>query len=159
MFKRHKLSRLREKKTLESLQLTWNTRIQKTCISRCRRVCARNNDSVVIRKDNQIMNIWNSSIMANSAVDKGCQSPRCLCSTDAVRTTPTATMEVILNLPPIHIYMQGTDRSTTYRLRYKQSPISKSHGTNHRQVIDELKEVPLMGLSNDTMVQKFNLHR
>ena len=44
------------------------------------------------------------------------QRMACLGITGAVRTTPTAAMEVMLNLPPLHILLEKYARSTTYKL-------------------------------------------
>jgi hypothetical protein len=45
----------------------------------------------------------------------------CLCITGVIRSTPTAAMETLLNLPPIDIFIKGQARMGTYRLKYNDS--------------------------------------
>lgn len=51
------------------------------------------------------------------------QRQACLLITGAFRTTPTAAMEALLGLTPLHIYLQGEARWATYRLH--QAAVSR----------------------------------
>lgn len=57
-----------------------------------------------------------------------------------LRSTLTERMEVILDLPLLHIYVQEIATFTAYKLTYSQTPISKSHDANHQTLADDLKE-------------------
>ena len=41
----------------------------------------------------------------------------CLGITGAMKGTPTASMEVVLNLPPLDIFIKGEARTAAYRIR------------------------------------------
>ena len=44
----------------------------------------------------------------------------CLATTGAVRTTPTATLEVLLGLPPLHVMTEAEAQAGIYRLKCSQ---------------------------------------
>ena len=44
------------------------------------------------------------------------QCAACLGTLGAMKTTPTAAMEVILNLPPMDLFIQGEARLAAYRM-------------------------------------------
>jgi hypothetical protein len=66
--------------------------------------------------------IWWPKVNQRQAVGKlpSVQRLACLCITGAIRSTPMATMETLLNLPPLDIF-KGEARMGAYRLKCNDS--------------------------------------
>lgn len=112
--------------------------------------------------------MWVGSVITKSITNKsskaikllsGIQRYACLSTIGAMRSTPTAAIGVLLNVPPLHIHIQGEDRSVTYRLIQNQPPISHSHRADYPTPIKNLKAGALTGLPNFAMVPKLNFER
>jgi hypothetical protein len=67
--------------------------------------------------------IWWAKVNQRQVAGKlsSVQRLACLCITGVIRSTPTAAMETLLNLPPIDIFIKGQARMGTYRLKYNDS--------------------------------------
>lgn len=74
-------------------------------------------------------------------------------------TAPTAALEVLLDLPPLHIFIQGEARSVVHRLMQGPTPISLQHGTEHQRLHLEMKADPILGMPTDTMVPRYNFNK
>ncbi|XP_074027682.1 uncharacterized protein [Leptinotarsa decemlineata] len=86
----------------------------------------------------------------------GIQRQACLAATGAMRTTPTASLEVLLNLTPLHLYIQGEARSVISRLTRGQMPISMLHGKRYNELNKELENDPIMGMPSDDMLPQYS---
>ncbi|XP_073978772.1 uncharacterized protein [Rhodnius prolixus] len=89
----------------------------------------------------------------------GIQRLACLSVTGAMRTSPTAALEVLLNLPPLHIYIQGVTRAVVVRLMEGQAPITVRHGGAYQELYEELEADPILGLPSDFMTPKYNFDK
>ena len=84
----------------------------------------------------------------------------CLCISGAMRTTPTAAMEVILGLPPLNIFIEGEAMSACQRLI--RTGLWKSRGAviGHRRIKGQLEaEMPTFHHRSDYTIPSFNFER
>jgi hypothetical protein len=62
---------------------------------------------------------WPSVRFKTSEVEFGkLQRMACLGITGAMKTAPTAVIEVLIGLPPLHLQLEAEARASIYRLRY-----------------------------------------
>lgn len=74
-----------------------------------------------------------------------------------MRTTPTAVLEVILNLPPLHIHIQGNGRNVQ---TYAEGNSTKSNSRDGvSKLAKELKADPIIGMPSDTMIPRYTLRK
>jgi hypothetical protein len=59
----------------------------------------------------------------------------CLGITGAMRTVPTAAMEVLLGFPPLNLQMEAEAKIGNYRLRWNEQRKPKSEGFGHASKI------------------------
>lgn len=159
-------------------RLTWNSHILKVAnkasigLGRCRRMCGKNwglSPKMTLWLYTRVIRpmiaygsiVWWPKTQQAGAIRQleSIQRQACLCVTGAMRTTPTAALEVLLNLPPLHIHIQGEARSVNHRLLQNQVSISQTHGTKYQRLIDELKADPLTGMPGDAMVQRYSFEK
>lgn len=159
-------------------RLTWNPHIQKTthksivALGRCRRMCGKNwglNPKMTLWLYTRVVRPmiaygaivwWNKTRQSGVARQLSCvQRLACLATTGAMRTTPTAAMEVLLNLPPLHIFIQKEARSIRYRLLQGHAPISQQHGSDHLKLYEELRADPLLGMHSDSMIPRYSYEK
>ena len=147
--------------------------IQKAAMSlgRCRRMCGKNWGL------NPKMTLWLYTRVVRPMITYGsvawwtktqqvgtirllnnAQRLACLCITGALKTTPTAAIEVLLNLPPLHIFIQGEARSVMHRLIHNQQHVSKTHNADNRKLIKELKTHNIMGQPIDATATRYSFH-
>ena len=70
----------------------------------------------------------------------------CLAITGAIRTSPTAALEVITGLLPLNIHIKQVAMTTSYRIKRVQNLGSHSH------ILEKMhKEVPFTGMRGDHM--------
>ena len=62
-----------------------------------------------------------------------------------MRTTPTASIEVLLNLPPLHIFIEGAVRATRHLLLKPRPPPIIGHGVDRLRMQQELEADPITG--------------
>ncbi|XP_074031018.1 uncharacterized protein [Leptinotarsa decemlineata] len=89
----------------------------------------------------------------------GIQRMTYLSIAEAVRTTPTAALEVLLRLPPLHIYIQREARLVTHRSMQRETPISQSHCGEYLKLYNELKADPIPGIPVDNTVSQYNFQK
>lgn len=84
----------------------------------------------------------------------------CLAMTGAFRTTPTGALEVILNLPPLDLFLQGEAGVAAIRLR-GQGNWALTHGRRGHCSIyeDAVTQCPMLGSVSDSMTAAYNLER
>ena len=159
-------------------KLTWKTHILNTAkkasiaLGRCRRMCGKNwglNPKMTLWLYTRVIRpmvtygsiVWWPKTQQVGAIRllSGIQRQACLSATGAMRTTPTAAMQVLLNLPPLHIFVRAEARSVRYRLIQGQPPITQSHGAEHQRLVKELKENPITGMPSDAMAIKYNFNK
>lgn len=63
---------------------------------------------------------WGVNGMQTIAIRQLQSIQRLACITGDMETTPNAALEVLLNLPPLHIYLQGEVKTVLYRLKQGQ---------------------------------------
>jgi hypothetical protein len=64
----------------------------------------------------------------------------CLGITEAMRTVPTATMEVLLGLPPLHLQVKVEAKVGNYRLCCNDQWKPKSEGLGHAYMTQGMKK-------------------
>lgn len=78
----------------------------------------------------------------------------CMAITGCMRTTPTAALEVIIGLPPLHLYIKQEAAVTAIRLNTLQ--LWQKNRTPHTVILEETyKSVPLLMASNDRIPKQF----
>ena len=79
----------------------------------------------------------------------------CVLTTGAIRTTPTAALEALLNLPPLHIFMKMEAQITNYKLRTNENPFMRKLTDEHLD--KEQEEDSVLKLKNsDFMKPKYH---
>jgi hypothetical protein len=80
------------------------------------------------------------------------QRMACLGITGVMRTAPTAAMEVLLGLPPLHLYVEVEAKIRYYRLHCNEQWISKSEGFGHAYMTRDMEKVPILQMWSDKMI-------
>lgn len=62
----------------------------------------------------------------------GYRTKACMSDTGAISTAPTVAIEVLLDIPLLHIFIQGDTGSVTHRLMQTQSSISRKKNARGR---------------------------
>jgi hypothetical protein len=83
----------------------------------------------------------------------------CLAITGAMKTTPTAAMEVLLGLPPLHVVIEAVAQAGIYRLICNQQwrPRSTNYGHAKKSWDMEQESIHLMG--TDRMIPRYVFHK
>lgn len=82
----------------------------------------------------------------------GVQRLACLAATGVMRTVPTAALETLLNLPPLHIQVEIEAKSVGYRI--KQSDLWKGGNTPHMRI--DFETQPIFGMISDKMLPRYS---
>ncbi|KAJ8966512.1 hypothetical protein NQ317_010498 [Molorchus minor] len=72
-----------------------------------------------------------------------------LAITGALRTTPSAAMEILLDLPPLHIFMEREARWATYRLHQASSSMLQATTMEQNRLIDDIKSHSILSMPSD----------
>jgi hypothetical protein len=72
--------------------------------------------------------------------------------TGAMRTAPTAAMEVLLGLPQLHLQVEAVARIGNYRVRCIDQWKPKSEGFGHAYVTQDMKIEPILQMGTDKMI-------
>jgi hypothetical protein len=75
--------------------------------------------------------------------------------TGAVRTAPTAAMEALLGLPPLHVQVEAEARVCNYTLRCNDQWKPKSEGFQHAYMIQDMEKEPIIQMGSDIMIPKY----
>jgi hypothetical protein len=78
----------------------------------------------------------------------------CLGITGAMRIAPTAAMEVVLELPPLHLQVEAEARIGNYRLLCNDQWKPKSEGFGHAYMTHDMKKEPILQMRSDKMVPR-----
>jgi hypothetical protein len=73
----------------------------------------------------------------------------CLGITGAIRTAPTAAIEVLLGLPPLHLQLEAEARAGIYRLHCNEQWKPKSKGFGHTYMTQDLEKEPILQMGTD----------
>jgi hypothetical protein len=79
----------------------------------------------------------------------------CLGITGAVRTAPTAAMEVLLGLPPLHLQILAEARIGDYRLHCNEQWKPKSGGFGHAHITWDKQNGPILQMGSDKMIPRY----
>jgi hypothetical protein len=71
-----------------------------------------------------------------------------------MRTAPTAAMEVLLGLPPLHLQVEVEARISNYRLRCNDQWKPKSEGFGHAYMTQNMKREPILQMGSDKMIPR-----
>jgi hypothetical protein len=74
--------------------------------------------------------------------------------TGAMRTAPTAAMEVLLELPPLHLQVEAEARISNYRLRCNDQWKPKSEGFGHEYMTQDMKKELILLMGSDKMIPR-----
>jgi hypothetical protein len=80
------------------------------------------------------------------------QRVACLGITGAIKTTPTATMEVLLRLPPLHLQVEAEAMIGSYRLRCNEQWKPKSEGFGHTYMARDMEKEPILQMGSDKII-------
>jgi hypothetical protein len=69
------------------------------------------------------------------------QRVACLGITGAIKTTPTAAMEVLLGLPPLYLQVEAEAMIGSYRLSCNQQWKPKSEGFGHAHMAWDMEKI------------------
>ncbi|XP_055850655.1 uncharacterized protein LOC129915201 [Episyrphus balteatus] len=83
----------------------------------------------------------------------------CLCITGSMRTCPTAAMEVILHLTPLHEVISSTANGTILRFAKEETGTGKSIGLKERDSISNTTVKNLLDIPRDCMIKKYNFEK
>jgi ribonuclease HI len=88
------------------------------------------------------------------------QRTPCMSITGAFKTTPSAALEALLNLPLLDLFMEGEARNSSYRLICLEQNNLKNmwFDKSHPQIFHELNNNFILGMPLDLVVPKFNFN-
>jgi hypothetical protein len=72
------------------------------------------------------------------------QGMPCLGITGAMRIAPTAAMEVLLELHPLHLQVDAETKTGNYRLRCNEQWKRKSEGFGHAYMTRDMEKEPIL---------------
>jgi hypothetical protein len=80
------------------------------------------------------------------------QRMACWGITGAMRTTPTAANEVLLEVPPLHLQLEAEARARIYSLYCSDQWKSKSEDFGRAYMTQRMKEEPILQMDTDKMI-------
>jgi hypothetical protein len=83
----------------------------------------------------------------------------CLVITGAMKTTPTAAMEVLLDLPPLHVMIEVEAQAGIYRLMCNQQWKPKSTNFGHTKKSRDMEHEPILQMGSDRMLPRYAYHK
>jgi hypothetical protein len=83
------------------------------------------------------------------------QRMACLRITGAIRTAPTAAMEALLGLPPLHLQVETEARVGSYRLRCIDQYKPKTEGFGHAHMFRDIGKNLSYKWGSDKMIPKY----
>jgi hypothetical protein len=79
----------------------------------------------------------------------------CLGITGAMRTAPTAAMEALLGLPPLHLQVEAETRIGNYRLRCNDQWKHKTEGFRHAHMFRDMEKGLILQIGSDKMIPNY----
>jgi hypothetical protein len=83
----------------------------------------------------------------------------CLAITGAMKMTPTAAMEVILGLHPLHVMIEAETQAGIYRLMHNQQWKPKSTNFGHTKISRDMEHEPILQTGSDSMLPRYAYHK
>jgi hypothetical protein len=74
-----------------------------------------------------------------------------------MRTTPTAAMETLLNVPPLDIFDKGEARKGAYQLKYNGN--WRHHDLSGHSRITSMITNPVLDMGSDHMIPKYSFEK
>lgn len=79
--------------------------------------------------------------------------------TGAMTMTPTAAMEVLLGLPPLHVMIEVEAQARIYRVMYHQQLRPKSTNFGHSKKYQDVVQEPILQTGYDRMLMRQVYHK
>jgi hypothetical protein len=79
--------------------------------------------------------------------------------TEAMKMTPTAAMEVLLGLPPLHVMTEAQAQAELYRLMCTQQWRPKSTNFGQTKKSQDIGQELILQMGSDRMLQRFVYHK
>jgi hypothetical protein len=79
----------------------------------------------------------------------------CLAITGAMKMTPTAAMEVLLGLHPLHVMTEAEAKAGIYRLICNQQWKPKSTNFGHTKKSRDMQHEPILEMGSDRMLPRY----
>jgi hypothetical protein len=76
-----------------------------------------------------------------------------------MKTTPTAAMEVLLGLPPLHVMIEAKAQGGIYRLMCNQQWKPKSTNFGHTKKSQDMEHEPILQMGCDRMLPRYAYHK
>jgi hypothetical protein len=83
----------------------------------------------------------------------------CLALTGAMTMTPTAAIEVLLGLPPLHVIIEADAQTGIYRFTCNQQWRPKSTNYGHVETSRDMDHKPIFLMGTDEMIQRYAYHK
>jgi hypothetical protein len=83
----------------------------------------------------------------------------CLAITGAMKTTPTAAMEVLLGLRPLRVMTEVEAQAGIYRLMCNQQWKPKSTNFGHTKQSRDMEHEPILRMGSDRMLLGYAYHK
>jgi hypothetical protein len=74
--------------------------------------------------------------------------------TGAMRTAPTAAMEVLLGLPPLHLHVEAEAEIRNHRLRCNEQWQPKYEGFGHAYMTQDMEKQPILQIRSGKMIPR-----
>jgi hypothetical protein len=87
------------------------------------------------------------------------QRSACLAITGMMKMTPTAAMEVLLGIPPLHVMIEAEAQAGIYRLMCNQQWKPKSTNFGHIKKSRDMEHEPILQKGSDRMVPRYAYHK
>ncbi|KAJ8918712.1 hypothetical protein NQ315_015032 [Exocentrus adspersus] len=71
--------------------------------------------------------------------------------------TPSAALEILLDLPPLHIYLERETRWATYRNRQLAINLPQTNIIEHNKMLEGIENHSVMGMVSDELPGRINL--
>jgi hypothetical protein len=76
-----------------------------------------------------------------------------------MKTTPTAAMEVLLGLPPLHVVIVTEAQAGIYRLMYNQQWRPRSTNHSHAKKSQNMEQESILLMRTDRMIPRYVFHK
>lgn len=160
-------------------KLTWNPHLQYICnksksaLMLCRRTCGKNwglNPKMtrwifltIVRPTITYASVvWWTKVDEKLACTKLSRIQRlaCLCITGAMRSTPTATMEILLGLTPLDIEIKAKARVCAHRLTCGNNWVDKNNHIGHTRIVGRsILHNPIFEMGTDTLPIQYSFFK
>ncbi|KAJ8913420.1 hypothetical protein NQ315_017163 [Exocentrus adspersus] len=81
----------------------------------------------------------------------------CRAITGAISSTPSAALEILLDLPPLHIYLEREARWATYRNRHLAINLPQTNIMEHNRMLEGIESHSVLGMVSDGLPVRINL--